>query len=106
VGYSDWSLPLTSEPPQKRAFMGYQTDKVLEIAAEQGRMLVTHDRKTMPYEFGGYVLERTSPGVVIVPQELPVPQAMYELLLMWSASTAQEWEDMLVQINRPPLSNP
>jgi Domain of unknown function (DUF5615) len=30
--------------------------KVLEIAAEEGRVLVTHDRKTMPYAFGNSLL--------------------------------------------------
>ena len=41
--------------------------RVLEIAAEQGRVLVTHDRKTMPYVFGEFLARRLSPGVVIIP---------------------------------------
>jgi hypothetical protein len=34
---------------------GLPDPKVLEIAAEEGRVLVTHDRKTMPYVFGEFI---------------------------------------------------
>ena len=85
---------------------GLPDPEVLEIAADEGRVLVTHDRKTMPYVFGDFIAKRLCPGVVILPQEMPLGQAVYELLLIWAASTAEEWQGMLVQIARPPLSKP
>jgi predicted nuclease of predicted toxin-antitoxin system len=38
--------------------------EVLEIAASQGRVLVTHDRKTMPGAFGAFATERQSSGIL------------------------------------------
>jgi predicted nuclease of predicted toxin-antitoxin system len=65
--------------------------EVLEIAANSQRILVTHDRRTMPGAFGDFVLRRQSPGVLILPQHLPVAIAIEELLLVWSASDAEDW---------------
>ena len=76
--------------------------RILEIAADEGRVLVTHDRKTMPYAFGTFIAKGTSPGVIILPQGIPLKVAMFEILLIWSASDAEEWRGLLVQINRPP----
>jgi hypothetical protein len=35
--------------------------EVLQVSAEEG-ILVTHDRKTMPYAFGEFIANRASPG--------------------------------------------
>jgi hypothetical protein len=67
----------------------------LEIAASQGRVLVTHDRKTMPGAFGAFATQRQSSGVLIVPQSLPVVVAIEELLLVWAASDAEDWINMI-----------
>jgi predicted nuclease of predicted toxin-antitoxin system len=34
---------------------GFKDPEVLAIAAQQGRILVTHDRKTMPLEFATFI---------------------------------------------------
>lgn len=43
--------------------------EVLRIAAESGRVLVSHDRKTMPAHFARFLESRSSPGVIIVAQD-------------------------------------
>ena len=40
-----------------------------------GRVLVTHDQKTMPRHFAAFIAAETSPGVLIIPQQLPVATA-------------------------------
>jgi hypothetical protein len=65
--------------------------EVLEIAAADGRLLVTHDQKTMPGHFATFVAQRESAGVILVPQHLPVATVIDELLLVWGASDADEW---------------
>jgi hypothetical protein len=60
---------------------GLPDPKVLEIAADEDRVLVTHDRKTMPYHFADFLAKRLSPGLIIIPQELGVGVAVFELLL-------------------------
>ncbi len=37
---------------------GKKDPEVLAIAAQEGRILVTHDRKTMPAEFGQFICHK------------------------------------------------
>ena len=65
---------------------------VLEIAANQGRVLVSHDTSTMPVHFSARVRSgRTSPGVFLARQRTSVGQIVDALLLVWSASSPAEW---------------
>jgi hypothetical protein len=50
---------------------------VLVLAAREGRVLVTHDRKIMPQHFADFITTATSSGVLIVPQKLPVTVICY-----------------------------
>ncbi|HAZ48203.1 MAG TPA: hypothetical protein DCZ55_28025 [Cyanobacteria bacterium UBA11371] len=72
--------------------------EVLAIAAQDGRVLVTHDRKTMPIEFGEFVTTQTSAGVLILSQKLAIADAIESLILIWEASTAEEWIDQIMSI--------
>jgi hypothetical protein len=63
----------------------------LEGSAADERVLVTHDQKTMPRHFAEFIKNHESSGVIIVPQHLPIHIVTEELLLIWSASEAQEW---------------
>lgn len=77
---------------------GKQDPEVLAIAAQERRILVTHDRKTMPVEFGEFILSRTSSGVLILSQNLSVSDAIEALILVWEASTAEEWVNQIMSI--------
>jgi len=64
---------------------------VLRIAAEQSRILVSHDLRTLPDHFWRFIERQTSPGVILIPQRLPLRSAIEELLIIWLASEAEEW---------------
>jgi hypothetical protein len=66
---------------------------VLLIAAHAGRILLTHDRNTMPGHFAALQSNRSSPGVMIVAQDLDIGAAIEDLLLIWAATEATEWVD-------------
>lgn len=72
--------------------------EVLALAANASRLLVTHDRKTMPGHFATFIASRPSPGVLIVPQRLPIARAVEDLLLIWSATDTQEWVNVLYSL--------
>ena len=82
------------------ALEGKTDREVLEYCAGQGRILVTHDQRTMPLHFAAFIASGSSPGVIIVPQDMPIGQAVRELYLAWMASDAEEWIDA---IRRLPL---
>lgn len=49
---------------------GVADSKVLARAATDARVLVTHDRKTMPRHFSEFIARKTSPGLLVIPQSL------------------------------------
>lgn len=74
---------------------GVKDPEVLALSADEGRILVSHDKKTMPSHFGDFIAKRTSPGVIIVPQYMSVAEAAEGLVLVWSASEASEWTNRI-----------
>ena len=72
--------------------------EVLALAAADGRVLVSHDRKTMPHNFADFVRTKTSPGLFIISQRTDVLAAAEGLLLIWSASEAEEWINRICTI--------
>jgi hypothetical protein len=65
--------------------------EVLTLAARDGRVLVSHDRRTMPRAFAGFVTAHVSPGLLIVSQKTDLLTAINQVLLVWAASEAGEW---------------
>ncbi len=71
---------------------------VLLRAAQEKRLLVSHERKTMPKHFAAFISTHTSSGLLIVPQRLSVQHAIEELLMIWVASEAEEWVNRIAHL--------
>ena len=65
--------------------------QVLSYAAREGRILVTHDRGTMPNHFFSFIKTRQSPRLIVISQQLAISTVANDLILMWAASEPQEW---------------
>lgn len=75
------------------------TDKqVLEIAAQAGRILVSHDQRTMPRYFAEFIINQTSPGLIIVPKKLSISEVIETLIIIWSASNTEEWVNRIIYL--------
>ncbi len=73
--------------------------EVLARTAQAGRILVSHDFHTMPTHFADFLVSgQHSPGVMLLPQTLPMAQAIDALLLVWDASEPDEWRDTLTYL--------
>jgi len=72
--------------------------EVLALAAQENRILVTHDCRTMPRHFADFFLHHSSPGVFIIAQTMSVRVAIEELLLVWAASESEEWRNLIVEL--------
>jgi hypothetical protein len=78
---------------------GVPDPEVLAFAAEHNRILVTHDRQTMPWHFGEFLARgESSPGVFLVSQHAPIGDVIEHLVLIWAASDSDEWKDRIVSI--------
>lgn len=74
---------------------------MLAFAAEQNRILVTHDFQTMPRHFGEFLMRRqSSPGVFLVNLHAAIGDVIDDLVLIWAASDAEEWESRIVKVPR------
>ncbi len=69
--------------------------EVLVTAARLGRILVSHDRRTMPSYFAVFIRTRTSSGLIIVSQELDIGLAIEDLLLISATTTLEEWKNTI-----------
>ena len=69
---------------------GLKDADVLALAARDGCILVTHDQTTMPTHFGEFVSSTPSPGLIIVPQTVPVQEVVDSLILIWAATQPEE----------------
>lgn len=75
--------------------VGRSDAEVLLIAARKNRILVSHDRRTMPACFAEFIKTQTSPGVIIVSQDLDIGAAINDLLLISTGTTLEEWQNVL-----------
>ena len=78
---------------QDAGLAGQGDAEVLAWAAREGRVLLTHDVTTMKR----YVDERVTaglpmPGVFEVSQQIPIAQAIEDILLLAECSLEGEWE--------------
>jgi hypothetical protein len=78
--------------------LGVNDLDVLARTAREGRLLVTHDFYDMPHHFATFIQEQTSAGVLLVPQRLPIVTVMEHLLLIWTATEAEEWHNCMMSL--------
>lgn len=70
---------------------------ILEWAAVNNRILLTHDRATVPdFAYARVVLGQPMPGVV--PDRMAVRQVIEELLLMDACSEQAEWVGLVIYL--------
>ena len=68
---------------------GLPDPEVLAHAAEDGRILMTHDLQTMPRHFAAFTATRQSTGLLLIPRRLPIASAVDDLLLISSTMEAK-----------------
>jgi hypothetical protein len=78
--------------------LGVSDPDVLVRVAHESRLLVTHDFYDMPQHFANFILEQISAGVLLVPQRLPVATVVEDLLLIWEATEAEDWQNSIMSL--------
>jgi hypothetical protein len=77
--------------------MSEATDpQLLTWAAQEGRIIVTHDRKTMPTHAADLMVAGKSiAGLFIVPRSMPLHRVLEDLELMIACSEHDEWVNVI-----------
>ena len=81
----DFALPQAMIPGRMK------DSDVLDFAHLSGRIVVSHDVTTMPHWFGQCVEGRSCAGLILVPEKVPMRDAIEDLLVIWHVSEAAEW---------------
>lgn len=73
---------------------------VLRQAASQSRILVSHDKRTMPRALASFVGSGgTSPGVLLeIPQNAPIREVVEAQILIWADNRADDWNNVIAKI--------
>jgi Domain of unknown function (DUF5615) len=75
---------------------GISDPEILEQAEQEGRILVSHDRRTMLAHFRARLeREKSSPGLFVVSQGAPLQAVVYAIVLTWAASEPSEWRNQV-----------
>src|SRR5712691_9840367 len=70
--------------------------EVLAFAAAHGLLVVSHDVNTMPAQaFARIASSQPLAGLLMVRQTQPLGPVIDSLVLIWSASEAEEWHDQV-----------
>ncbi len=77
---------------------GLSDQEVIRLAAEGGREPVSHDFRTMRYEFAEFVANSVSSGVILVSQNAGVGWAIDELIRIWALTEAGGWENRIAPL--------
>lgn len=84
--------------------IGLRDPQVLAVAAASGRVLISHDRKTMPGHFAEFIRTSESPGVILVKQTLDIGPAIDQIILMWAVMDPEEFRNVISYVPLPKFS--
>ena len=84
---------------QETALRGLQDPPLLRKAAEWHRVVVTHDLKTLPkHAYARVATGEPIPGIIAVPQELPIGQAIEHLHIVVECCGEHELDNQVLYL--------
>ena len=75
---------------------GFSDDWVLEYAANEGRIVITHDIQTMPAHATNRIRNNLDlPGLIVVPDTLDIATAVNDLEVLIACATEDELQNRI-----------
>lgn len=82
---------------QSVGLCGASDPALLAWAADQGRIVLTHDRQTLPAHAYHRIRSRQPmPGIILVSDTMPLGEAIEILELYLECGTAEEFQDLVL----------
>ncbi|MAT95955.1 MAG: hypothetical protein CL608_02210 [Anaerolineaceae bacterium] len=76
---------------------GADDPHILSWAAREERILLTHDFKTMPQHVADALASgQNIAGVIVVPQSMPIGEAIQDILLLAEHCSPEEMQDWMI----------
>ena len=84
---------------QDAGLIGAEDPEILAWAAEEDRILLTHDAATVPdFAYERIRAGAAMPGVIEVPRQMPIGQAVEDLLLVMAAGQPEDWDHQVIYL--------
>jgi hypothetical protein len=84
---------------QQSQLHGVDDPELLESVASAGRVLVSHDRRTMLRHFHDRLMSgKSSPGLLIVSQSAPIGEVVEALVVLWAVALAEDLRDQVFHV--------
>lgn len=84
---------------QEAGLSGKPDPEVLEWAANEGRLLLTHDASTMTnHAYSRVKKGQLMPGIIEVAQVIAIGSAIDDILLLVNCSLEGEWEGQVIYL--------
>ena len=78
---------------------GADDPTILEWAAQEGRVVLTHDAATMAhYAYERVHMNKSMPGVIEVADDLPLGAVIEDILFLAEYSESGEWEGRVIYL--------
>ena len=72
-------------------------EAIIEYAEREKLLVISHDVNTMPAAaYARLAAGKSFPGLLMVQQSLPTGRVIDDLVLIWSATEIEEWQDHVV----------
>lgn len=79
--------------------LGTKDPQLLQFCAQSCRILVSRDRATMPQHIADHLAgDGHTSGVLLATRRCTLANLTDDLILIWSASIAADWRDVLVYL--------
>ncbi len=77
----------------------YSDPELLEWAANENRVILTHDAKTFPvFAYESMSKGEKMSGVIVVSDQMQIGRAIYDLELIFKSAFDNEWENNVTRI--------
>jgi predicted nuclease of predicted toxin-antitoxin system len=77
----------------------FEDPEILEWAAQNDRILLTHDRATIPdFAYDRVLKGQPMPGAFIVNNQMAIRQAIDEILLLVNCTQQSEWSNIILYL--------
>ncbi len=82
---------------QATELQGSKDSVLLAWAGQHGRVLMTHDSKTIPrFAYERIAAGEPMPGVIVIPWDLQIGQAIEELIILFECSRPKDFRNSVV----------
>lgn len=90
---------LDSVSIQELGLTGALDPSVLDQAAAEDRVLLTHDHRTMPrFAYERVAAGEPMPGVVVVPNQMSIGVAIEDLLVLIQVGSPEDLRDRVIRL--------